>query len=167
MEIGLSAPPALPGSGLRGWTGQHCPDQLMPTARDTPDGAPLPDSELGHCRPSSANQLSPSAQHIRLYCVTLRPCCRNHGASVGSQGISREEKHRGERRGKRQHHSHLVHSRGHSLPRGTFHSPLCGSSPPGTPASSRKSSRMPSCPASEHRILLWVCTSPSTVISLG
>lgn len=51
--------------------------------------------------------------------------------------------------------------------KGTFPTPLCGSSPPGIPASSRKSPQMPSCPAREHRILLWVPTSPSAVNSLG
>lgn len=72
IEIGLSTPPAVPGPGLL----EHCPDQLMPTAGDTPDGAPLPDTELGHCRPGSAHQVvlcDPEAMQQEPRCQRGQP----------------------------------------------------------------------------------------------
>ncbi|XP_036170754.1 uncharacterized protein LOC118658975 isoform X1 [Myotis myotis] len=145
------------GSGLLGWTVKHWPDQLMPTAMDSPEGAPLPDTERGHGRPNPASQVVLCDPEAMLQ----EPLCQ-----LG-QRVKRSTEERGEEI--RQHLSYLVHSLGPSCApaKGTIHTPLCGSSPTGIPASSRKSSRMPSCPASEHRILLWVPTSPSTVNSLG
>lgn len=110
---------------------------------DSPEGAPLPDTERGHCRPNPANQVvlcDPEAMPQELLCQL-------------GQRVKRSAEERGEEI--RQHLSYLAHSLGPSgaPAKGTFHTPLCGSSPTGIPASSRKSSRMPSCPASEHRIL--------------
>lgn len=52
MRLSYPPPPAVPGSGLLGWTAKHWPDQLTPTALDTPHGASLPDTDLRYCRHS-------------------------------------------------------------------------------------------------------------------